>query len=117
MLGKCVRGMVVDVDWEPVVGHEQGKRRPCVVIQNDVGNTYSSITIVAAITGAEHVKKLSRVQVLLPKGTAGLEKESVVLCDQIRSVDQRRLRTVRGKIPEDLMRQVDGAVKVSLALQ
>src|ERR1700737_956445 len=116
MLGKCVRGMVVDVDLEPVVGHEQGKRRPCVVVQNDVGNMYSSITIVAAITGAEHIKKLSRVQVLLPQGTAGLAKESVVLCDQIRSVDQRRLRTVHGQIPDQLMRQVEGAIKVSLAL-
>lgn len=116
MLGKCVRGMVVDVNLDPVIGHEQGKRRPCVVIQNDVGNSYSSITIVAAITGAEHVKKLSRVQVLLAKGTAGLEKDSVVLCDQIRSIDQRRLRNVHGKLPEELMRQVDAALKVSLAL-
>jgi mRNA interferase MazF len=117
MLGKCVRGMVVDVDLEPVIGHEQGKRRPCVVIQNDTGNAYSSITIVAAITGAEHVKKLSRVQVLLPKGAAGLAKESVVLCDQIRSVDQRRLREVHGKLPDTMMRLVDDALKISLALQ
>lgn len=116
MLGKCVRGMVVDVNLDPVVGHEQGKRRPCVVLQNDVGNFYSSVTIVAAITGAEHVKKLSRVHVFLAQGTAGLEKDSVVLCDQIRSVDQRRLSTVHGKLTDESMRQVDVALKVSLAL-
>lgn len=116
MLGKCFRGMVVDVDLEPVVGHEQGKRRPCVVVQNDTGNRHSSITIVAAVTDAEHVKKLSSVNVLLRKGTAGLTKDSVVLCDQIRAVDQRRLRTVHGKLSDELMRQVDEALKVSLAL-
>jgi len=99
MIGSCVRGMVVDVNLDPVQGHEQGKRRPCVVIQNDIGNTYSTITIVAAITDASHVHRLSKIHVGIKAGVGGLKKDSVVLCDQIRAVDLRRLRTVHGKLP------------------
>jgi len=116
MFGKCFRGMVVDVELDPVVGHEQGKRRPCVVVQNDTGNQYSPTTIIAPVTGAEHVRRLSPVHVLLEQGDGGLKKRSVVLCDQIRTVDQRRLRTVHGKISDALIERVNEALRVSLEI-
>ncbi len=116
MLGKCFRGMVVDVELDPVVGHEQGKRRPCIVVQNDVGNQYSPTTIIAPVTGAEHVRRLSPVHVLLEQGEGGLKKKSVVLCDQVRTVDQRRFRTVHGKISDAVMERIDEALRVSLEL-
>ena len=53
MPGKCVRGAVIEINLDPVIGSEANKTRPCVVIQNDIGNKYSSVSIVAAITGAE----------------------------------------------------------------
>lgn len=72
------RGDVVDIDLEPVRGHEIGKTRPAVVIQNDIGNRYSPLVIVAPIRGAEHIKKLYPVNVLAPKGVGGLKKDSIV---------------------------------------
>lgn len=116
MTAHCFRGMVVDVDLEPVVGHEQGKRRPCVVVQNDIGNRYSPVTIVVPLTGAEHVPKLSPIHVLVRKGEAGLRKDSVILCNQIRAVDQRRLRTVHGTLTDSAMKEVGQALRRSLAL-
>ncbi len=85
MPGKCARGAILEINLDPTVGHGIKKSRPCVVIQNDIGNKYSPLTIVAAIAGAEHVKQLDPVHVLVPKGDGGLLKDSVVLCNQIRT--------------------------------
>src|SRR5258708_11477581 len=98
MPGKCVRGMVVVVNLDPTVGHEIRKLRPCVVIQNDIGNANSHLTIVAAIEGAEHFPRLYPVNVLVKKGDGGLVKDSVVLCEQIRTVDERRFGKSYGKL-------------------
>ena len=116
MPGKCTRGMVIEINLDPTVGHEIRKSRPCVVIQNDIGNARSSLTIVAALEGAEHVRRLYPVNVLVKRGEAGLTKDSVVLCNQLRTVDEMRFGKVYGKLSESTMREVDQALKISLAL-
>jgi mRNA interferase MazF len=117
MPGRVTRGVVVDVNLDSTVGHEIKKRRRCVVIQNDVGNQYSSTTIVAPIWGAEHLKgKPYPVMVFVEAGDGGTVKESYVLCNQIRTVDETRLGTVYGKLKPETMKRVDGALKISLGL-
>ncbi len=113
---KPFRGMVVEVNLEPVIGHEQGRSRPCVVIQNDIGNRYSSTTIVAPLTDAEHIQTPSPIYILVKKGDGGTTKDSYVLCDQIRTVDQRRFRRVYGTLSPPAMMAVDHALRVSLGL-
>jgi mRNA interferase MazF len=116
MPGKVVRGMVVDVRLDPTIGREIRKRRPCLVIQNDIGNKYSPLVIVAAITGAEHVRKAPPIWVFVPEGEGGLNKDSYVLCHQIRTVDEARLGTIRGQLSAKTMNEVDEALRISLAL-
>jgi len=118
MPGKVTRGTVVNVNLDPTVGHEIQKTRPCVVIQNDIGNRYSPLTIVAPIWGAEHFKgtKPHPVMVFLSAGEGGTTKDSYVLCNQIRTIDERRLGTVYGKLPSQTMKAVDVALRISLAL-
>ena len=116
MPGKCVRGTVLDVNLDPTLGHEQAKTRPCVVIQNDIGNKYSPVKIVAVITGAENVPKLYPSNALLKKGDGGLPKDSVVLCNQLRSIDEMRLGRIYGQLSPEAMRRVDLALKSSLGL-
>jgi mRNA interferase MazF len=116
MPGKCVRGAVVEVNLDPVVGSEANKTRPCVVIQNDIGNRFSPIVIVVAITGAENVPRAYPVDVPIPKGEGGLTKNSVVQCNQIRSVDEKRLVRTLGQLRLATMAKVDRALKISLAL-
>ena len=116
MVGKPSRGMVVLVDLEPVVGHEQGRIRPCVVVQNDVGNRYSTTTVIVPLTDAAHVKKPMPIYVLVRKGDGGATKDSFVLCDQIRTVDQRSFRSVFGTLAPETMAAVDQALLISLGL-
>jgi len=116
MPGKCVRGNVVVINLDPTVGHEIRKTRPCVVIQNDVGNAYSPVVIVAAIEGAENVKKPYPVNVLISAGDGGLAKDSIVLCNQIRTVDETRIVRILGKLSSGSMAQVDEALKLSLSI-
>lgn len=116
MPGRCVRGMVLEVNLDPTVGHEIKKSRPCLVIQNDIGNAHSPTTIVAAITGAQNVARAYPVHVPVAQGEAGLAKDSVILCEQIRTVDEARFVRVYGKLTPATMEEVDRALKVSLAL-
>jgi len=116
MPGKVTRGTVVDVNLDPTVGKEIQKTRPCVVIQNDIGNRYSSLTIVAPIWGAEHFNRPYPVMVLVKAGDGGTEKDSYVLCNQIRAVDETRLGKIYGKLSSPTMKQVDAALRISLAL-
>jgi mRNA interferase MazF len=110
------RGMVFLVDLEPVIGHEQGRARPCVIVQNDVGNRYSSTTVVVPLTDAAHVKKPSPIYVPVRKGDGGATKDSYVLCDQIRTVDQRRFGRFFGTLIPETMAAVDRALLISLGL-
>ena len=110
------RGDVVDIDFDPARGHEIRKTRPAVVVQNDIGNQYSPLVIVSPIRGAEHIKKPYPVIVFVEKGAGGLGKKSVVQCDQIKSLDKSRIVRKRGRFSGDIMKNVDVALKVSLAL-
>lgn len=116
MPGKCVRGSVLDIHLDPTVGHEQRKTRPCVVIQNDIGNKNAPTTIVAVITGTENIKRPYPVNVPIPRGEGGLPKASVVVCSQIRTVDEMRFGKTYGQLSASTMRQVDAALRVSLQL-
>ena len=116
MRGRPVRGMIVEVDLDPVVGHEQGRSRPCVVVQNDAGNRFSSMTIVVPITDATHIRMPSSIYVLAKKGDGGLRKDSIILGDQIRAVDLVRVRRMIGVLSPETMTAVDRALLISLGL-
>jgi mRNA interferase MazF len=116
MAGKPFRGMVVEVSLDPVVGHEQGKTRPCVVIQNDVGNRFASTTIIVPLTDASRVKAPSPIYVPVKMGDGGTTKDSCILCDQIRVVDQSRFGRVYGSLAPETMDSLDAALLVSLGL-
>lgn len=109
------RGCVYMADLNPVKGSEQGGRRPVLVIQNDVGNKYSSTVIVAAITS--HIEKSSLpTHVELSAEKHGLEKDSVVLLEQIRTIDKSRLDFKITELDKITMMRVDEALKISLGL-
>ncbi|MCP4579284.1 MAG: type II toxin-antitoxin system PemK/MazF family toxin [Deltaproteobacteria bacterium] len=110
------RGDVIDIDFDPARGHEIRKTRPAVVVQNDIGNEYSPLVIVSPIRGADHIKRFYPVIVSVEMGAGGLSKKSVVQCDQIKSLDKSRIVKKRGRFSRDIMRDIDAALKVSLAL-
>ena len=108
------RGDIWLVNLDPTLGHEIQKSRPAVIIQNDIGNTFSSLTIVAPIT-SQGIEKVYPIEVLLKKNS-GLMKESKALLNQIRAVDKRRLIKKLGHVTEETMRDIDEALKMSLGL-
>ena len=108
------RGEIWTVDLEPVVGSEQGKARPALIIQNDIGNLYSPVLIVAAITSGENARYDVQVEVKSPEG--GLHHNSTVLLNQIRTIDKRRMGRYWGRLSPQTMQQVDEAIKISLGL-
>ena len=107
------RGDLYSACLDPVVGSEQGGIRPVLVIQNDVGNRYSPTVIVVAITGQQNKAHLP-THVSVPAGDCGLLKDSVVLAEQIRTLDKRRLKEKIGSLPPDVMARVSKALKISL---
>jgi len=110
------RGEVYYASLEPVLGSETGKTRPVVIIQNDIGNTYSPTTIVAMVT--EYSEKKASYPICVAVGIdQGLEKDSIVNLAQIRTIDKRRLilPKVTG-FPEATIAQIDRALKYSLSL-
>lgn len=107
------RGDVYYADLSPVVGSEQGGIRPVLIIQNDIGNKYSPTVIVTAITSQLTKAKLP-THIELKKGQFGLPKDSVVLLEQIRTLDKRRLKDKVGALDEKYMRYVDRAMLISL---
>lgn len=109
------RGEIWLVNLDPTLGHEIKKSRPAVIIQNDIGNMFSPITIVAPIT-SQGVEKIYPVEVLLTKENSGLPKESKVLLSQIRAVDKRRLLKRLGRVREETVYKIDEALKISLGL-
>ena len=108
------RGDVYLVNLDPTIGSEIKKTRPAVIIQNDVGNQYSPGTIVALITSGDGALYPVEVDVKSPEG--GLDKDSLVLLNQIRTVDQRRLVKRLGQIDKTTIRKVDQAIMISLGL-
>ena len=109
------RGDIYYADLSPVVGSEQGGIRPVLMIQNDVGNRYSPTVIAAAITSQCGKAKLP-THISVPAAVCGLTKDSVVLLEQIRTIDKRRLRDCMGEVPAELMKQVDHALEISFGL-
>jgi mRNA interferase MazF len=108
------RGEIWLVNFDPTVGAEIQKTRPALVLQNDIGNRVSPITIVAAITST--IKRVYPFQVRLP-AKAGLTVDSVVTLNHIRSIDRRRLVRRLGKVDDPTMQAVDAALIVSLGIQ
>ena len=109
------RGEVFYADLSPVVGSEQGGVRPVLIIQNDIGNRHSPTVIAAAITSRQDKTRLP-THIGVRANRCGLAKDSIVLTEQIRTLDKRRLRERAGRIPEDDMRRVDEALGVSMGL-
>ncbi len=106
------RGDIFIVDLSPVVGSEQGGERPSLVVQNNTGNKFSPTIIVAAISGKLKKPKLP-THIAVPKGKYGLLKDSVVMLEQIRTVDRKRLIHRVGHADADFMKRVDKALKIS----
>jgi mRNA interferase MazF len=109
------RGDIYLVAFDLTMGHEIKKTRPALIIQNNVSNQYSPITIVAAISSQFSDPPHPR-EVILPTGKAGLSKPSAVVLNQIRSVDRIRLVKHLGTVDQDIMKKVDEALLISLGL-
>jgi mRNA interferase MazF len=109
------RGDIYYADLSPVVGSEQGGVRPVLIVQNDVGNRYSPTVIAAAITSQMNKAKLP-THIELNKEGYGLIKDSVILLEQVRTIDKKRLKEKMGHLDEDLMQQVNNAINVSFGL-
>ncbi|MBO5024412.1 MAG: type II toxin-antitoxin system PemK/MazF family toxin [Clostridia bacterium] len=109
------RGDIFYADLSPVVGSEQGGLRPVLIVQNDVGNKYSPTVIAAAITSKQDKAKLpTHIDIFAEE--FGLSKNSVVLLEQIRTLDKRRLREKMGHLDEILMQKVNDAITISFGL-
>ena len=109
------RGDIFYADLSPVVGSEQGGLRPVLIIQNDVGNRYSPTVIAAAITSRMGKTKLP-THIDIYADRVGLQKDSVILLEQIRTLDKRRLREKMGHLDDDVMSVVNSAIAVSFGL-
>ena len=109
------RGDIFYADLSPVVGSEQGGVRPVLIVQNDTGNRHSPTVIAAAITSQTGKARLP-THISVSPLSCGLPKESVILLEQVRTLDKRRLREKMGRLDDGVMRQVDAAIAVSFGL-
>ena len=109
------RGDIYYADLSPVVGSEQGGIRPVLVIQNDIGNKYSPTVIAAAITSQINKAKMP-THIELAAKDYGLNKDSVILLEQIRTIDKRRFGEKIGRIDDGLMASVNNALSISFGL-
>jgi len=109
------RGEIYFAQLNPVIGSEQGGIRPVLVVQNDIGNQYSPTTIILAITSQINKAKLP-THIELKASTYGLERDSVILAEQIRTIDKSRLKQRIAVLNVELMNKVDKALTMSLGL-
>ena len=109
------RGDIYYADLSPVVGSEQGGIRPVLIVQNDVGNKYSPTVIAAAITSRTDKSRMP-THIDVHADEYGLEKNSVILLEQIRTLDKKRLREKMGHLDENVMNRVNSAISVSFGL-
>lgn len=109
------RGEIYYADLSPVVGSEQGGIRPVLIVQNDVGNKHSPTVIAAAITSQREKAKLP-THIELNAASCGLSKDSVVLLEQIRTIDKKRLKERMGELDKPSMSQVNNALSISFGL-
>ncbi|MBE6851482.1 MAG: type II toxin-antitoxin system PemK/MazF family toxin [Ruminococcus sp.] len=110
------RGEIYYADLSPVVGSEQGGIRPVLIVQNDVGNRHSPTVIAAAITSRMDKAKLP-THISLEAASCGLQKDSIVLLEQIRTIDKKRLKDKMGALDNAAMNRVDNALSISFGLQ
>ena len=108
------RGEIYYADLSPVKGSEQGGRRPCLIIQNDVGNKFSPCTIVAIITTRTTKAKLP-TQLWLPT-SCGLPRNSMVECEQIRTIDKKRLGEKCGEVDAQTMKKINECLRISVGV-
>lgn len=110
------RGDIFYADLSPVIGSEQGGTRPVLVVQNDIGNRYSPTVIVAAITSQINKAKLP-THIEISAEVYGLTKDSVILLEQIRTIDKKRLREKIDHLTDELMEKVDDSLGISFGLK
>ena len=110
------RGDIYYADLSPVVGSEQGGIRPVLIIQNDTGNRYSPTVIAAAITSQTGKARLPTHIALPVNESCGLNRDSIILLEQVRTLDKKRLRERMGHVEEQVMEKVDTAIAVSFGL-
>lgn len=115
-ISTVVRGEIYLVRFDPIEGSEVGKTRPALILQNDTANRSSPVTIVAAISSQFNPSHLYPTEVLIKAGEAGLTVDSVVLLNQIRTIDKARLLSLVGKTEAQTMLYIERAIKVSLGL-
>ena len=108
------RGDIYYADLTPVIGCEQGGVRPVIIIQNDIGNKFSPTTIIAAITSK---KDKTHIPTHVSLKIEGLSRTSIVLLEQIRTIDKERLKTYVNSVREEAMKQIDEAIIISLGLE
>lgn len=109
------RGDIYYADLSPVIGSEQGGMRPVLIVQNDTGNKHSPTVIAAAITSQTGKAKLP-THIELSGQSVGLTRDSVILLEQIRTLDKSRLREKMGRLDGETMTRVDSALAVSFGL-
>ena len=109
------RGDIFYADLSPVIGSEQGGIRPVIVVQNDIGNKYSPTVIVAAITSKINKAKMP-THIEIGAAEHGLTKDSVILAEQIRTIDKKRLKEKIGRIDDRLEESVNTALRISFGL-
>lgn len=110
------RGDIYYADLSPVVGSEQGGVRPVVIVQNDVGNRHSPTVIAAAIT-SQTAKAHLPTHIEVNADPNGLTKNSVILLEQVRTIDKKRLREKMGHLEDEVMAKVNTAINISLGLK
>lgn len=109
------RGDIFYADLSPVIGSEQGGTRPVLVVQNDVGNKFSPTVIVAAITSQINKAKLP-THIEIKASDVGLLKDSVILLEQVRTIDKKRLREKIGTLGDEMLARVDEALGISFGI-
>lgn len=109
------KGEIYFADLSPVVGSEQGGVRPVLIVQNDVGNKYSPTVIVAAVTSQINKAKLPTHVEVCAEGH-GLSRDSVILLEQLRTIDKKRLQERIGKIDEEGLTRINEALSISLGI-
>ncbi len=112
-----LRGDIYLINLDPVIGKEIGKARPSVIIQNNIGNKFSPVTIIVPISSLKEITKPLPIMVFIVKGEGGLKEDSYADCGQIRTVDKvERLITKYGTLDKLKMLEIDKALKISISL-
>ncbi|MCR4334477.1 MAG: type II toxin-antitoxin system PemK/MazF family toxin [Patescibacteria group bacterium] len=110
------RGDIYLVNFDPTIGREIKKTRPAVIIQNNISNEYSSVVIVAAVTSYRANYKIYPTEVIVPCKESGLNHDSLVLLNQIRTIDKQRLLLKVGKVNSEILLKIDKALEISLGI-